>query len=241
MEDNKFMYRTWSWVEYLITLFAIIVIIKKFDKLRFKYIGVGLILISINFLSFHQRTDLKTAIIGSFVTLIGFVGGCLLTGNENRNKSLFKNLNIKALPKAFLLGILIAIPFALLNFIYFRLTIGTVQYMNVFKAALLALEPGISEEIIFRFFIMNAIFTLLDNRIKKKYIVFISFFFGIVPHSLIHFSELWISNVPAAFFMLITTSLLFGLPMAYLQYKKDLETAITFHWFIDFIRFIGGY
>jgi len=33
----------------------------------------------------------------------------------------------------------------------------------------------------------------------------------------------------------------FGLPMAFLQHKRNLETAITFHWFIDFIRFFGGY
>lgn len=37
------------------------------------------------------------------------------------------------------------------------------------------------------------------------------------------------------------TSLLFGLPMALLQLRRNLETAIAFHWFIDWIRFLFGY
>ena len=32
-----------------------------------------------------------------------------------------------------------------------------------------------------------------------------------------------------------------GLPMAVLQVKRNLETAIAFHWFIDFARFLFGY
>jgi hypothetical protein len=41
--------------------------------------------------------------------------------------------------------------------------------------------------------------------------------------------------------MLVATSLLFGLPMALLQIKKNLETAIAFHWLIDFMRFLFGF
>ena len=41
--------------------------------------------------------------------------------------------------------------------------------------------------------------------------------------------------------MLTMTSLLFGLPMALLQIKRDLASAIAFHWLIDFMRFLFGY
>lgn len=40
---------------------------------------------------------------------------------------------------------------------------------------------------------------------------------------------------------LTATSLLFGLPMALLHIKRNLETAIAFHWFIDFARFLFGF
>jgi hypothetical protein len=48
------------------------------------------------------------------------------------------------------------------------------------------------------------------------------------------------SNPPMALVMVVVTSLLFGLPMALLAYKKDIETAIGFHWIIDAVRFALG-
>jgi membrane protease YdiL (CAAX protease family) len=62
-----------------------------------------------------------------------------------------------------------------------------------------------------------------------------------VPHSLNHLPDLFLQNPWMGLFMLIATSLLFGLPMALLQLKRNLETAIAFHWFIDFMRFLFGF
>jgi ABC-type spermidine/putrescine transport system permease subunit I len=44
----------------------------------------------------------------------------------------------------------------------------------------------------------------------------------------------------SALITVVVTSILFGLPMAYLAYKKDIETAIGFHWIIDAVRFTLG-
>ena len=41
--------------------------------------------------------------------------------------------------------------------------------------------------------------------------------------------------------MLVATCLLFGLPMAVLQVRRNLETAIAFHWWIDCVRFLFGF
>jgi hypothetical protein len=40
--------------------------------------------------------------------------------------------------------------------------------------------------------------------------------------------------------MVAVNGLLFGLPMALLAYKRDIETAIGFHWVIDAVRFALG-
>lgn len=240
-QDSGFMHRAWSWTEYIVVIFALVVIMIKHKSLKLNYIFTGILLSGISFLSFYERTDITTAVTNTSITLITFVGGCMLSDNKIRNKSELALRDYKAIPKALLWGMLIALPFAIINLVYFRSTFGATEYMNPLNAAFLALQPGISEEIIFRFFIMNAIFYLLEGKIKIKHAVVISFIFGIVPHSLIHFSELWLVNVPSAIFMLLSTSLLFGLPMAYLQYKRNLETAIAFHWFIDFARFFVGY
>jgi hypothetical protein len=64
---------------------------------------------------------------------------------------------------------------------------------------------------------------------------------AVVPHSLLHLPDLFLDNPLMAVAMLVATSLLFGLPMALLQVKRSFETAVAFHWFIDFIRFWFGY
>jgi membrane protease YdiL (CAAX protease family) len=64
---------------------------------------------------------------------------------------------------------------------------------------------------------------------------------AVVPHSLNHLPDLFLENATMGFAMLVATSLLFGLPMALLQIKKNLETAIAFHWLIDFMRFLFGF
>jgi len=240
-QDSGFTYRAWTWTEYYIFCLALIVIYKKFKWLSLRYIALGILLSGVSYFSFIQQTDIFTVVTNSIVTFVAFLGGSLLSGGSNRNKSLLILQKHKSLFKSFLIGLIVALPFALINYIYFRLTLGEAEWTNIFSAGFLALAPGISEEIIFRFFTMNFIFYLLEGKVERKYSVIISFFFGIVPHSLIHFPELWIHNIPGALFMLISTSFLFGLPMAFLQYKRNLETAITFHWFIDFIRFFGGY
>jgi hypothetical protein len=64
---------------------------------------------------------------------------------------------------------------------------------------------------------------------------------AVIPHSLLHLPDLFLENPGMALGLLAATSLLFGLPMAILQIRKNLESAIAFHWFIDFVRFLFGY
>src|SRR3712207_8683807 len=53
------------------------------------------------------------------------------------------------------IGLILSIPFAIINFIYFRITIGTPMWHNPLESAFYALQPAFAEEIVFRFFIMN--------------------------------------------------------------------------------------
>jgi hypothetical protein len=103
------------------------------------------------------------------------------------------------------------------------------------------IEPGIAEEIIFRFFIINIIYELLKDKLSQKPLIIFIFIMGVLPHSLLHYPDLWLINIPGALFMMVSTCILFGLPMAYLQCKRDMEAAVGFHWLIDALRFFGGF
>jgi hypothetical protein len=45
----------------------------------------------------------------------------------------------------------------------------------------------------------------------------------------------------AALVTVAVMSLAFGLPMAILAYKRDIESAMGFHWTIDALRFSMGF
>jgi len=139
------------------------------------------------------------------------------------------------------LGILFALPLAALNNLYFYLNSGPVEFKSLLGSALEALSPAIHEEVIFRFFVLALVIYLLRFHLPDRWVMVIAVFLAVVPHSLNHLPELFQQNPVMGLLMLLATSLLFGLPMALLQIKKDLGSAIVFHWFIDFARFWMGF
>jgi hypothetical protein len=139
------------------------------------------------------------------------------------------------------LGIVVAIPLALINNLYFYATIGTLHMQDGWWSAFEALSPAIHEEIIFRFFVLAVCMELLRNSALPRLRLSAALFLAVVPHSLNHLPDVFLHDPVMGFVLLTATSLLFGLPMALLQITRSLETAIAFHWFIDFTRFLPGF
>jgi membrane protease YdiL (CAAX protease family) len=115
------------------------------------------------------------------------------------------------------------------------------RLQNVFYSAFEALRPAIYEEIVFRFFVLALCFYLLRSSRSPRLVSLVALVLAVVPHSLNHLPDLFLENPMMGLAMLVATSLLFGLPMAVLQIKKNLESAIAFHWLIDFARFLFGF
>ncbi len=242
MNDGLFQYRAWNWVQYFIGFCSLATIGIRFKEVKVHTIICGVILGALCWVSFFLwKKDMSTSVMNGVIAFLAFIAGCMLKSNENGIGSLMNEGNIKKAFKSFLWGSAISIPFATINVVYFVVAEGPLKLQNPFVAAFFSLEPGISEEIIFRFFIINAASAILRNKLSQKSLIFVVIFLAVVPHSIIHYPDLWIKSLPSAIFMFFSTSLLFGLPMTYIQYKKNLESAIGFHWFIDFIRFFAGF
>ncbi len=80
---------------------------------------------------------------------------------------------------------------------------------------------------------------LLNGNPKSKTENFISYIIMIIPHVLLHFPDMIAKNGAGSIIInVIVLSLLFGLPFALLQRKRDLFSAITAHTLVDLIRFI---
>lgn len=234
--------RIWDWSQLALTLAALIVVIGKRQYFEIGTILVGLVLALTSAFShsLHNPSVWNSLSEGLAVWV------CLLGG-----VALFKELKTQAVPafqppvtsvgRSILFGVAVAIPLAVVNNLYFYLNAGDIRFANVFYSAFEALSPAIHEEIVFRFFILAVSLSLLRDTDSPSLRLFTAVFLAVVPHSMNHLPDLFLQNPSMGVAMLAATSLLFGLPMAWLQIKRNLETAIAFHWLIDFVRFLFGF
>ncbi|WMJ81573.1 CPBP family glutamic-type intramembrane protease [Clostridium sp. MB40-C1] len=240
--DGLFQYRAWNWMEYFLGICSLVVISIRFREIKLRTVICGLFFAFLCWISFFYRTtEIDTTIIDGLITFLAYIAGCSLRNTENGVRSLANEGEFKNAVKSLLYGCIVSILFACINVVYFVVTQDSIKLQNPLISGFLALQPGIGEEIVFRFFIINATLTILRNKLSQKHLLFVVMFLGVIPHSILHFPDLWLDNIPNAVFMLVSTSLMFGFPMAYIQYKRNLESAIGFHWFIDFFRFFVGF
>jgi hypothetical protein len=140
------------------------------------------------------------------------------------------------------LGALLGLPFAAINVLLFIFSSGEpIVVQDVLTASILALQAGIVEEIAYRLLFMGLAMAILLRYLPKRVAIGSALFMSIAFHSAIHVPGLLLSSPVMAVTTMAVLSLLFGLPMALLAYKKDIETAIGFHWAIDAVRFSLGF
>ncbi|HEY3272948.1 MAG TPA: CPBP family glutamic-type intramembrane protease [Methanocella sp.] len=176
--------------------------------------------------------------VETFLVSLGAVG--LLKAHDVLRFRLSGN-DLTAAGRSLGLGVLLGVPFAALNVLLFVFARGEqIAQEDVLTAAILALNPAIMEEMAFRLLFLGLALVVLLKVLPRKFAIASAIFMAIVFHSAAHVPDLLTSNPPMALVMVVVTSLLFGLPMALLAYKKDIETAIGFHWIIDAVRFALG-
>lgn len=96
-----------------------------------------------------------------------------------------------------------------------------------------AINAGVTEEIIFRlFFFAICVAVVKDKKMSKSENV-MSYLIMTIPHVLIHFN---FQTVDLG--SIIVLFVLFGMPFAILQRKRDLTSAIVAHAVVDLIRFV---
>ena len=159
-----------------------------------------------------------------------------------KQENKYFDIDIKKILKSLLFGIVLAIPFAIINDVAMNLISGSgfksFSFNNIVPAALHAVPPGAAEEIIFRFFLLAFATQVFKGNIPKdKITVFLVYFLCIVPHNLIHYPAVFVNSPIVGIAVALFTALLYGIPMTWLVRNKNLQTSVAFHWFIDFIRF----
>jgi hypothetical protein len=242
LDRYNYTTRLWEWTLLALSAGALLVIAIRWRSIPITAAQGGAVLGLISGWSYLlHSTGLRLAVIEGTAVWLTFMAGT----------ALFRSLKEGAVPafkppfsgiaRRIGLGILAAAPLVVVNNLFFYMQNGAPRFENIFVSAATALSPAIHEEAVFRYFVLAVCFTLLKGSTHPRFAMAAALFMAVVPHSLLHFPDLFLQNPMMGVGMLVATSLLFGLPMALLQVKISFESAVAFHWFIDFLRFWFGY
>lgn len=146
--------------------------------------------------------------------------------------SRFLNEGWRSALRAFGLGLLIGVPWALGNIL---LGGSRDTWVNAWWKPLIAIQPGIAEEAWGRVLLVSLLFLVFRLAARPR----VAFAAALI------LAAYWFSylHTPMGIDGLISTVLLgtlYGLPISYLTLYRDLETGIGTHFFIDFVRFLSA-
>ena len=157
---------------------------------------------------------------------------------SNVNVPIFKEKNFKGILESIILTIACGGVLGIIN-----LFLGMSQHKLSLSFSHIhlttTLRAGVSEEITFRLFMFAICVYLLKGNPKSKIENFLCYIIMVIPHVLLHFPNIIATtDISSIVGSVIILSLLFGLPFALLQRKRDLFSAIAAHTLVDLIRFI---
>lgn len=231
------MSRIWNWTEVMIFFLAVYYIIKT-RVFQWRQAVIALLLGAVCLVSLFRDPRTADIIVTGVCVMATFYAGCRLFELANvENNSI--NINIVGSVRYFGLGAMISIPLAFLNVLYFSFT-GQIRCGNFWQSAVFALKPAIAEEVIFHFFLLAYTYYIFSGKEEKKLKVYI-YALLIIPHEMLHYPDLFVESPIMAIMMCVLNGVFFGLPMALLMKKKNLQMAAGMHWFVDFIRFAAGF
>ena len=184
----------------------------------------------------------RTLGLGGTTTSPGFYGMCgRMATVENSamselgvGKSFVLNHDLGTAVRHFMCGMGIAIPWAL--GIVMLGAARSETWVRYWWHPLIAIQPAISEEAWGRLLLVP-LFYFLTRRVYKPRAAFTAALV-IIGYWLAFFHTVGSSG---ALFNTLFTGTLYVLPVSYLCLYRDFETAIGFHFCIDFIKFLSAY
>jgi hypothetical protein len=147
----------------------------------------------------------------------------------------------RELGRGLLLGIAIGLPLAVLNIIALQFTQGQpIRWQNPGAAILDAFQPGIVEEVIYRFAFLGLIWLALRKTMPKQ-AGWLAGLLALLAHNFMHYDELFVEAPLVALGMGLVVAVIWGIPPTILALRRGLESAIAFHWIQDVARFLAGF
>jgi hypothetical protein len=209
-------------------------------------VGAGVIFGSfVNLTSFYPLLRFYDPILtsighGASLTII-LAAALILMRKDGPVHFELANNEFQRTQRGILLGLLLGIPFAILNAVAFSLMQGQpFALQDPLISALGALQPGFVEEVVYRFTFLSMVWYVLKDY-NPKYAIPLAAALALIVHNYAHLSDLFVMQPLFAIVYGAIVCILFGLPPTLLALRKNLECAIAFHWMVDFVRFLAGF
>jgi hypothetical protein len=218
------------------TIISIVLLVK--NKLPQKiYINISLflsILVSLSYLN----TSILLMIKGFVITLMSSLAVFGTFNKFNHEKLIFLNTkNKKSVFISILVGICVGLVLGIINYLFMSINDKPNLQIDIYYFVL-ALNPAIYEEILFRALFYAFCIYLVNGKIETKQQKFTCWFMMIMPHVIVHTPDNFIyEGIVSGVVVIIMYSFIFALPFAILQRKRDITSAMIAHGLVDVIRF----
>ncbi len=181
------------------------------------------------------------ALIRSLITAVAMLGGIASLRQNGPVRVRLVAGTARSVFGSLALGLVVGAPLALLNVFALQWTQGhPVVWQNPFAALADALQPAVVEEAVYRFALLGLIWQVLRPSLQRQ-AAFWAGILALLGHNFMHFDDLWLTAPWMAAGMGAVMALVWGLPPTLLALRRDLESAIAFHWVQDAARFWAGF
>jgi NADH:ubiquinone oxidoreductase subunit 2 (subunit N) len=187
------------------------------------------------------RDNAGQAFVRGFSATLAVLGGLVIMRQGGPVQVLSVNGEWRNLGRNLLFALAIGLPLAILNVFALQFTQGQpIEWHNPLAAVSDALQPGIVEEVVYRFAFLSLLWLVLRKSLPNQ-AGWMSGLLAALVHNYMHYDELFQQAPLMAFGMGLVVLMIWGLPPTYLALRRGLESAIAFHWIQDVARFVSGY
>ena len=187
------------------------------------------------------QSNLEQAFVRACCSALAILGGTMVMRQGGPVQFRAANGDWRRSGVSLLWGLGAGAPFAVLNVYALQLTQGQgINWQDPFAALLDAFQPGIVEEVIYRFAFLGMLWLALRNSLPERAAMF-SGLLALLVHNFVHFGDLFLQAPLVALGMGLVMAIVWGIPLTVLALRRDIDSAIAFHWIQDAARFLMGF
>jgi hypothetical protein len=187
------------------------------------------------------RGHLAQALVRGGSVFVAMLGGLVIMHQGGPVQVSLAQADYRKTFMSLVIGLVVGAPLAILNVFALQFTQGhPITWQSPLAALSDALQPALVEEVIYRFAFLGLMWMLIRPSMPQS-ADWLAGLMALFAHNFMHFDDLWLQSPLTALGMGLVMALIWGLPPTILALRRDLESAIAFHWVQDAARFLAGF